>query len=417
MSWIAWGRNPIRSLGYEELFAAFLFAGAVKDTVVLSWLPFDLTLAFMAASIGLGLRRLALAHWTVTRAGLMGIAPMLVLVFYAGLSLIWSPSRDYSYTKFALLAVSCGWAFIGSVVLAASGEHAQFRFFRACAIIATIVACQFLALTSGLAMGATAHWSDTYLGYGRLFCMGFVIVLASGLWSDATGARLSVIFLALVPLGLGLLLGGGRGPLVALLVASTIPVVRGLRMAGNRLMVEKRLVVLAAAFIVVSIAVLVLDPAGTHLKTVRRIVAFLTDGNPHSVGARLAYYRDSLEAWRDSPIWGVGLGGWPVKMGWGDVRGYPHNILLEVVVELGIIGLVLLVFILLLGFAAPLVSRSLPRRTVLTTVMLVVAALVNASFSGDLTDNKMLFGVVGLGIGCATRRRQEAEVQVGAFAP
>lgn len=405
----AWTLRLSRYLGFEEVFAAFLFAGAVKDTIVLSWMPIDLTAAFLALSAFLGVRRLSLRNWIANRGGVDASILFATFVAYAALSLIWSPSREYAYGKFAHLAISCGWAFAGSALLVSADEQSQARFYRACAVISIVVACQFLALTAGIALGETKHWSDNYLGYGRLFCVGFVVVLASAMWARVSAPRLTLLFLALVPLGLGLLLGGGRGPLVALTAACVVPVAKGIRIAGPRILAQRRLIALLGGLMSVAAAILVLDPSGTRLKTVRRIVAFLTDGNPHSVGARLAYYRDSIMLWQQSPIWGQGLGSWPVRMGWGDVRGYPHNIVLEIAVELGLVGLVMFGLLLFSGIAVPCTSRRMPRAAALTTIMLVIAAVVNASFSGDLTDNKVLFATIGLAIGCGGRRLTVAD--------
>ncbi len=98
-------------------------------------------------------------------------------------------------------------------------------------------------------------------------------------------------------------------------------------------------------------------------------------------------------------LFGIGIGGYNSFFDAGDVAIYPHNIFFEIVCELGIIGL--LVFIFLLFFAFRLALHILRDSdgnqyfTSITLFTLLMFSVFNASASGDINDNRILFTCVG----------------------
>jgi O-antigen ligase len=116
-----------------------------------------------------------------------------------------------------------------------------------------------------------------------------------------------------------------------------------------------------------------------------------------SAAVRLDFYTAAVHLWATSPVFGHGIGSWPVLAGYGDQRAYPHNILLEIAVELGLVGLVL--FVGLLAFALRALGpwhlvRQDPIRVLI--LMLFASMFINALVSGDLSYNRPLFAVLGL---------------------
>src|ERR1035437_1758125 len=59
---------------------------------------------------------------------------------------------------------------------------------------------------------------------------------------------------------------------------------------------------------------------------------------------RLGYYGAALDSWLKRPLLGWGIGGWSMAYWHQDIREYPHNLFLEVLVEQGLVGLLLLSF-------------------------------------------------------------------------
>lgn len=96
-----------------------------------------------------------------------------------------------------------------------------------------------------------------------------------------------------------------------------------------------------------------------------------------SIGSRQDFFRISLDIIKDNPFAGVGFGGWSEYA--SPEFKYPHNILLELITELGVLGLCFFVF-----FISPL-----KRRGVLTYVGLFV--FVALMFSGDMSYFRYAF--------------------------
>lgn len=98
-----------------------------------------------------------------------------------------------------------------------------------------------------------------------------------------------------------------------------------------------------------------------------------------------------------NPLFGNGLGSFAVMHSGYDIREYPHNIILELLSELGIIGLFLLMFPILnitISFLKRLKSGS---EILILTSALFLFYMINSMFSGDLGfSNIKLFFFMGL---------------------
>jgi tetratricopeptide (TPR) repeat protein len=86
-----------------------------------------------------------------------------------------------------------------------------------------------------------------------------------------------------------------------------------------------------------------------------------------SLASRLELWRDSLVAWGDAPLFGAGLGGWPLAHALHEVPDHlysfsnAHNEPIETLVEMGLVGVVGWVLVLLaLGRGTVLALREVP---------------------------------------------------------
>ncbi len=123
----------------------------------------------------------------------------------------------------------------------------------------------------------------------------------------------------------------------------------------------------------------------------------------------------------DQPVTGVGLGGFNTveETAYGERLPsggrtvlYPHNLPLEVAAEVGIIGLVALVVLSLVIWSA--LRSPVPRAE---GAALVVLAAVSALFSGDVSDNRVLwYGLaIHLHVACASSSGPGARAPAGEF--
>lgn len=388
-----------RAASVESLFALFLFAGVVKDTPAFGWFPVDLTVIALAGSLVAAVCALRSGRWRVPRHALWSTLGMVAFAVFVIVSLAWSPGREYAGRKALHVAVMCGWSYAGAA-LVVSGDRVRLRrFFGAMVVLAAVTAVQVVWLMARNPIVASEAWGRSYLGFGRLFGVATLAVVGWLLWTSL-GKRATIGALAvLAVLATGLMVGGGRGPLLATTAALAVPLGIGVKLRDEGVFVDRRIARLAAALVLAVLLVLVIGQAGVFLRTVQRLVVLLTEGDAQSFGRRLWYYQQVPGLWAQAPFFGHGIGAWPLLIGWGDVRAYPHNLVFELLVELGIAGLALFGGL----FAASLrgMSRSLLKASVQARLvaMLVIAATVNAMISGDLTDNRLLFAALGLSAG------------------
>lgn len=115
-----------------------------------------------------------------------------------------------------------------------------------------------------------------------------------------------------------------------------------------------------------------------------------------SAGERADHYARAVELWSETPVIGQGAGGWSIAVGSGDVARHPHNLFLEVLVEGGLVGLILLVMLLATALRPVSMARLRTDPFALCSLMLFANAFLNAMVSGDLPDNRTMFLMLGL---------------------
>lgn len=111
-----------------------------------------------------------------------------------------------------------------------------------------------------------------------------------------------------------------------------------------------------------------------------------------AIHTRIASYKIAWEMFTESPLIGKGLGSFNgyKNLEWTTIQKYPHNIILEILSEMGIIGM--LVFIVLYIF----IVRSLCTNhyQILTTHFLLLTfffSLFLAMFSKDISTQSFLW--------------------------
>jgi O-antigen ligase len=186
-----------------------------------------------------------------------------------------------------------------------------------------------------------------------------------------------------VPLALAvvLLLTGSRAPIlgVPLVIAATAAL-------ATRFSARVRLRLALGLLLIGAVSVLLMP---TELRD-----RFLRPDTDVSYVARLQIVRIVADALAETPWTGVGTGGFSQLLRLGDIRAYPHNILAEVLIENGIVGLAVLGGFLGLALARALRDRGQIRGLVLLASLFYV--LGNAMLSGDVTTNEWIWLYAGI---------------------
>jgi len=111
---------------------------------------------------------------------------------------------------------------------------------------------------------------------------------------------------------------------------------------------------------------------------------------------RWATWRFALNLWWASPIWGIGIG----NVEGGVLGKFVHNFMLETLVELGIVGLFILVTILLMLVKGIYHLIQIASQSTSTQIIIafVVYSFINMSFSGILQIQSVFWLSCGLGL-------------------
>jgi len=127
-----------------------------------------------------------------------------------------------------------------------------------------------------------------------------------------------------------LLLTGSRGPILFYILFTALYILIAFK--------QKRIVAILSVLVIIIITQLLVsflpEKIGSRF--------FLTElSSDFSYYGRLAWWQEAIENFKSQPILGVGTGGYKYSnfMIAGEARQYPHNIVLEIAAETGIIGL------------------------------------------------------------------------------
>jgi O-antigen ligase len=383
-------RVIINVFSFETAFVLFIFAGVYKSDPRLAWFPVDLTLLFFVVSIMAGAWVLFCRNFVVTRRALLVSLGIFVFLSWMAISLAWSPSRIYGVDKAQQLLTLTMWAGLAPALVIAP-EPARFRRF----VWAALAFASTLALDGFInyVMGKGAVFSSAnYLNMGRTAGIG--IVIASVLFASARTWTARAAFAGILAvLFFVLWIDGGRGPFLAAVGGVLVLGLASFRRMGSRLRV--RMASSVAALFLVSAAVAA--GLGSESRTLYRLSVLVTqEAGGASAGNRLRYYDLSAEPLSKSPLFGVGLGGWPVVVGLGDVQRYPHNIFMETTTEGGLVGLLLLLTAIGLGVGALPLSQAFDEREKLIVTLIFLVTFSNALTSWDLSENRVVFTALGL---------------------
>lgn len=408
-------RTPLaKSIG-EWLFALFLFAGYYKADPRLAFiqLHIDITLLFLLLSFLAFLHRRLREPFAKRMPSSFTRVTVLFLLLAASLigGSLYTPVRGYGLDKMLRFIFLTGWAFFGAALLI-SDFLALRRFSWAIVIISTAMAIDgLLNRPAAGQIGFVTAFGSNYIALARASGLGLLAAIAF-LWPTERRPLVKLCLWVIAALQLwAALSAGARGPVIALiflfLLFFALSAWGFLRLRIDRSALRLGVLV----FFFVALVLVRQDLFSTLL--FRSQIALI--GGDISLATRLSLYQAAIDLWEKSPIWGHGPGQFGVAMAGEYVRLYPHNIILELGAETGIIGVLIFVAMIGTAFTQGFISLRSGNRLAKTVARYLLAinsfALLNAMVSGDINDNRMLFTFVGLIAtiphfqkGCSSRR-------------
>ncbi len=331
--------------------------------------------------------------------------PAAALVFAFGVLLVvgcfYSPSEGYGARKALEYVFLTQAAFLAPIILANSAR-------RYGLLLLTLFCVPLLFALLGLGLGARAGgWGVTRIAvlgggpivYSRFMVVGMLACLGLALTTKSRTLRCGLL-VGFIMMFLAFLVAGSRGAVVGLGCAA---VFLAFGAAVGRRAKEVRasalvsgLVAIAAVAVVVLALYQRLDLP--HVQRYQHLWEELPGST--SVATREAYWQDAISMFVSRPVFGHGTGSFGAVAVGIESEAYPHNIILEVAAELGLVGLFLFVaFILVVMRSAIRLLTALggadwdswlwPYAVVTTTSF--VFYLAAAQFSGDLYDSRFIW--------------------------
>jgi O-antigen ligase len=363
---------------------------------LVGWLGLSLLLAMVREEHVLPLR--------VLLAGPVLLTIGLAVVMLARLGS--SADESYGSYKLQLFLAENVTFLVAGIVVARARRHLDLWLGLS---LATMAAGSLVLLRKLLSGEAT----DVLPGRLALYAEGGPISLARG---AATGILLAVFLLlasrqawrrtaalAVIPvLGVAFIGAGSRGPVVGL--AAGLLILLALTL-GDRVS-RRRLLLLGVAVVVSAVLIPQLVPG----QNISRSLSVLVGQSGQDVGGgdlsngRLQLWNMAWHSFGEHPLLGLGTGGFASV---SPVGIYPHNVFLEAAAEYGILGLVLVAGLVAFAFfhagRAWSASEGGDRHHAALVLAYLGAAVVNAQFSGDFTNNGEIWLGAGLALGLLQR--------------
>ncbi|WP_331234320.1 O-antigen ligase family protein [Natronorarus salvus] len=377
---------------FEVVFALFLFSGVYKASPRLAWVPIDLTAMLAAVSLLLSVGLLARGRVEVRPGSLALVALFGGFLVYALLSVLWTPSEIYVREKAFRLASVTTFSLLGCALVVAQDRVRLWRFLAVSLALAVVTAVATVYPVVLYGPVRVEPFGTTYLILGRMIGFGAVVAACYLLFVSPSTPRSIAATAVLGFLGAGLVLLDGRGPLAATVLTIGALAVAAFPLASLHRRPERLLPSLAAGGIVAAATVVY----GESLRVTEKFRATFSDDPDPATTGRLENWEFALETWLSGrTVTGHGLASWgPLN---DQVVRWPHNVVLELLVELGVVGLVLFSLPVVIGLSLAILGYRETREPECVVVLaLFCYTFLNAQVTGDFNENRFLFAAIGL---------------------
>jgi O-antigen ligase len=407
---LIWVAVPFGLIGFVLVAArfpeAFLVAAIFMPQWKASW-PFSLVdtagyltvvmLAGLALGIAIVCFRIGLGKdiWTFESVFFKQKHVLLLFVVFVGimaLSYLYTDAPSYGGTKLVRVLFIGGLFLLSPLVLLRTEKVFQ-RFAQLFVGFALITAIQMIV---GVKRHTTAEDTDiTRIGAGWLMGMALFLILFYSVFNSS--GRHKVFFAIALPLlASGLVASAARGALVSFAVILPLALLLGPRQRQRGM--TWVLVLMGGCAFVAFLFLRGSDPDKYNAKVNELIALSQGRSTGGSADKRFTFYRDTAQAIPEHLVLGNGVGSWSVFFYGNDFRAYPHNMVLEITFEEGLLGLgALVAFLVAVGYAAYRTYQLCGSQYAVLAI-LILYELIVSMFSGDLDDNRLLWLWAGVAL-------------------
>lgn len=387
------------------IYILFLTSGIIKTffPYFSIYLPIDLTLIFSVILVFDVFIYQIFSKFKIRYKinSLISIGVLLTFYMFMIISLLYSPSDNYSMVKTTLFItniIAFGYPILKNVTV--------FKLYFKTLVILTIIytfcflpfMMMYLKDEANLKNTVVYQMMGLYLSIGNLIGLSLLLVLVvSNLYKSNIIKWLITLLLFIL-----LMIIGARGPLLFFLILYIMYLIGNFikdtfmfKKYSNIFILNRIfasglvLVIFIVIFFIFSDSLIILLD-----RTLARFSVLTTDDMGDSMSHRMQYFIFSIDNIFCSTtkfIFGHGIGSFGILYNGIDINDYPHNIIFELLFELGVIGLILFV----LFFSLVLRRSKLNSNSGIPLVILMYLVL-NAMKSSSLIDHRMMFFVLAI---------------------
>lgn len=381
-----WGQTL---LSFEMAFVAFLLSGSYKATAVGRLFPIDATVFTGALTLIIGIT-IVLRSGGLPRRFLPALCSGVLLIVWLATTLTWSSGSGATQSGALSGLVLVAIAFLGAGCVIAPDPRRVERFlgiFAGFTVLLLLITVNLIRPASGIDAAASSNRISRAIAMtvGAQVLLAFALTSGHRWWTRTGAFILALLFMAAV------LFTGTRQALIGFVIG--LPIL--LPLAGRTLRSSKWGAGLLLGLLVVGLA-----SAGPKfwqsLYTIRRLEVFLSGRLGSSGDARVLRLRAGVAGFEASPLVGNGLGSFGDL--WGvNAMDHPHNVVVEVMYDGGLVGLSLLAALAvftLLRFPLGMNGLRGLARYALPCALIVVG--FSSLVSSTIGQDRLLWGFLGL---------------------
>lgn len=369
-------------LYYNIYNSAYYFPDAVQ-------LLFSLLYPLGIALIGIYAAIYASRH-PPRQHSIVTIALFTIFIIFYAITGVWSISTAYMSWKVIRLVTVITIFLVAGIILFNGRPRRARLFYRYLTLAATILAVE--VFFSHFVIGRASHGQldVNYIMISRLLGAGilsgvYFAVRCNGIFRFLYSSAAVMMFIAMLQTG-------ARGPLVALVVSVGV-LVAWVATVDSRISVRQAIASGAVMLLLVGGALWFFQRMS---RTAARFAQLASIEGLTAAGGRAELFASGVYYWLQAPFFGHGIGSFGILYSGQDIRYYPHNIILEIGVEAGLIGVVLFVGAVCYALWVIIYSDATDMALQGFTLAFFVFMLTNAMVTGDISTNRTLFVALAL---------------------
>jgi len=361
--------------------------------------------------IWLGLVKILLeGNWKLPSEQKSIVYLFLIFGLLLGISYIYTVSPDYGFRKILRFNTFAVTMFISPLLIIkspADSKRLLSYFYFLLVIIIGIMLLQFVYfLKWGDFAIVLAYWNRISIPganpiqVSRYLAIGAAMMIALLIRNKPSQSLhyFAILFVIL----LSIILSGSRGPLVSIIIGSIVYAILYERKHSSRIFGYGIL----AIGTIITLLLLLPESLTQRFFDISQGSVIMTQQGVRrisTIATRFEFWSMSLQAWFSSItsfFIGLGAGSFSSLFIWRDWRWYPHNLIFEIIAELGLIGLVIGILFIIKSYQ--IINKGIQRGSFTDHSALWVAGTVvmfiAAQFSGDINDNRILWMFIGISI-------------------